>query len=457
MNSAISSTVMGTNEPTRREILLGAGALGLAGAAAGCAPGEAAAKVDYALTIAPVSVEIAPDKIIKTVGYNGTVPGPLMRFREGQQATIAVTNKSDVAELVHWHGLRAPSVLDGTMEEGTPMIEPGKSATYSFTVNPSGTRWYHTHAMAGKDTTRSLYSGQYGFLYVELKNNPGRYDQEIFIAMHQWEAYFNPPGMDIAYKSGSFNDKALGHGEPIRVRQGQRVLFRLLNASARGDIMLALPGHTFTVLTMDGNPVPHPQTVETLMVASAERIDVVVEMNSPGAWVLGSTRDAERDRGLGIVVEYAGATGEPQWQAPKMAMWDYLMFANAAPAAEPDVRVNLLIGKIVDGHDGYNVWTINGKAWPDTDPIMVEKGKRYRLMFNNDTGDMHPMHLHRHNFEVANLAGKPTSGLIKDVVNIPRRAMSELDFVADNPGPSLMHCHMQEHQDFGFMVLVKYA
>ena len=443
--------------PTRREILLGASALGLAASVAGCAPGEAAAKVDYTLTIAPLSVEIAPGKIIKTVGYNGTVPGPLMRFREGQQATIAVTNRSDVAELVHWHGLRAPSVLDGTMEEGTPMIEPGKSATYSFTVNPSGTRWYHTHAMAGKDTTRSLYSGQYGFLYVEPRNDPGRYDQEIFIAMHQWEAYFNPPGMDIAYKSASFNDKALGHGEPIRVRQGQRVLFRLLNASARGDIMLALPGHKFTVITMDGNPVPHPQTVETLMVASAERIDVVVEMNNPGVWVFGSTRDADRDRGLGVVVEYAGATGEPQWQNPTMAMWDYLMFANATPAAEPDVRVNLLIGKIVGGRDGYNVWTINGKAWPDTDPIMVEKGKRYRLMFNNDTGDMHPMHLHRHNFEVASLAGKPTSGLIKDVVNIPRRAMSELDFVADDPGPSLMHCHMQEHQDFGFMVLVKYA
>jgi len=88
---------------------------------------------------------------------------------------------------------------------------------------------------------------------------------------------------------------------------------------------------------------------------------------------------------------------------------------------------------------------------------MVEKGKRYRLMLNNDTGDMHPMHLHRHNFEVANLGGKPLSGLIKDVINIPRRAMSELDFVADNPGPALLHCHMQEHQDFGFMMLVKYA
>jgi FtsP/CotA-like multicopper oxidase with cupredoxin domain len=425
-------------------------------------------KPDHTIRIAPISVELAPDRIIKTVGYNGTAPGPILRLREGQKTTIAVINKSDVPELVHWHGLLVPSEVDGAMEEGTPMVMPGQSARYSFEAKPAGTRWYHSHAMAGKDLTRSLYSAQFGFLYIEPKSDPGRYDQEIFIAMHHWEPSFisvqdfrkGPPpdnGLEVAYKSASFNGKALGHGEPVRVRQGQRVLFRLLNASATDDVMLALPGHRFTVIALDGNPVPTPQTVDSLMLAPAERIDAVVEMNAPGVWIFGSTEDEVRAKGMGVVVEYAGATGEPQWKSPAMTMWDYLVFGNQAVAPEPDAKLDLLIQKITGGHGGFNRWTLNGKSWPDADPLMVEKGKRYRLVFRNDTGDMHPMHLHRHSFTLTNFAGKATAGIVKDVVNVPRRQTVEVDFVADNPGPSLLHCHMQEHQDFGFMTLLKYT
>jgi FtsP/CotA-like multicopper oxidase with cupredoxin domain len=140
-----------------------------------------------------------------------------------------------------------------------------------------------------------------------------------------------------------------------------------------------------------------------------------------------------------------------------MAMWDYLVFGHQAEAPAPDGRFDLLFQKIPGGRGGFNRWTTNRKSWPDTDPIIVDKGKRYRLVFRNDSGDMHPMHLHRHSFELARFAGKPTSGIMKDVVNVPRRQTVEVDFVADNPGLSLLHCHMQEHQDFGFMTLVKYG
>ncbi len=457
---------------TRREFLLGAAAaaslpLGLKTISPVRAQ-SIAARPDYSIRIAPLSLELAPGRIIRTVGYSGSAPGPILRLREGQPATIAVTNDTQMPELVHWHGLFVPSEVDGAMEEGTPMVMPGQTASYTFTAKPSGTRWYHSHAMAGKDLTQSLYSGQFGFLHVEPKNDPGRYDQDVFIAMHHWEPSFvsmqdirrGPPpdnGLEVAYKSASFNDKALGHGEPIRVRSGQRVLFRLLNASATDDVMVALPGHRFTVVALDGNPVPTPQSVETLMLAPAERIDAVVEMSSPGVWVFGATKEDERAMGMGVVVEYANATGAPQWQAPAMAMWDYLVFGRQSPVPEPDGHFDLLLQKIPGGRGGFNRWTINGKSWPEADPLIVQQGKRYRLVFRNDSGDMHPMHLHRHSFELVNFAGKPTSGIIKDVLNVPRRQSAEVDFIADNPGPSLLHCHMQEHQDFGFMALVKYA
>jgi len=262
---------------------------------------------DWSLRIAPVKLELSPGHTITTVGYNGAVPGPLLRVNEGRRVTIEVRNDSDVAELVHWHGLMVPSAVDGAMEEGTPMVPAGGASHYSFVARPGGTRWYHTHAIAGRDLRRSLYSGQYGFFYIEPKTNPGLYDQEVFIAMHQWEPYFvsmqdikkGPPpnnGLEVMYRSASFNDKALGYGEPLRVKQGQRVIFRILNASATDEVSIALPGHQFQVVGLDGNPVLAPRSVPVLTLAPAERVDAVVEMNLPGIWIFGSTDDAERSR-----------------------------------------------------------------------------------------------------------------------------------------------------------------
>ena len=422
----------------------------------------------FSLHIAPVKLELSPDQVIQTIGYNGIAPGPVLRIKEGQQVTVDVHNDSDVPELVHWHGLFVSSEVDGAMEEGTPMVPSGGSRQYSFTARPSGTRWYHTHAFAGKDLRRSLYSGQFGFFYIEPKNNPGQYDQEVFIAAHQWNPEFvsmqdlrkGPPpdnGLEVMYRAASFNDRMLGHGEPIRVKNGERVLFHLLNASATDDVHLALPGHNFNVIALDGNPVPVPRTVPVLVLAPAERIDAIVEMKQPGLWVFGSTEDSMRKMGMGIVIEYAGQRGAPQWSKPPSSTWDYTIFGTSAATPEPDQRFNLTFEKIPGGHGGFNRWTINGKSWPDVDPLVVKTGQRYRLVMENKSGDDHPIHLHRHTFELTRIGGKTTSGIRKDTVNVPRRQSAEIDFVADDPGLTLFHCHMQLHMDFGFMALMKYA
>src|SRR5271163_191433 len=123
-------------------------------------------------------------------------------------------------------------------------------------------------------------------------------------------------GSDVGYTHATVNAHMLGAGEPIRVEQGERVLFRLLNASATENVVLALPGHTFKVIAMDGNPVPNPVAVEVLSLAVAERVDAIVEMNAPGVWVLGSTLAEARKMGLGVVVEYAGKSGAPVWNDP---------------------------------------------------------------------------------------------------------------------------------------------
>src|SRR5262245_42110531 len=164
----------------RRELLIGAGAAGAAlGLGLGRAYTQTEAAPDHTLRIAPLRLELAPGKVVDTFGYNGVVPGPLLHFREGQPVNIDVINNTDIEDIVHWHGLFLPAAADGAMEEGSPMIPSGATQRYSFAAKPAGTRWYHSHDVAGTDLRRSLYAGLYGFLIVDPANDPGRYDLEV--------------------------------------------------------------------------------------------------------------------------------------------------------------------------------------------------------------------------------------------------------------------------------------
>ena len=431
-----------------------------------------ASHADYTLKIEPCTLEISPGVHIKTVAYNGQVPGPILRLREDRIANIDVLNASNDPDIVHWHGLTIDSRNDGAMEEGSPMIPAGGRLRYSFSARPAGTRWYHTHAGAGSNLQLGTYTGQFGFLLVEGKEAPGHFDQEVFLAIHHWEPSFVPmaetmqaesanmpstSGADVGYKYATINQHRLGAGEPIRVKAGQRVLMHFLNASATENVVLALPGHRFKVIAMDGNPVPNPTTVDALSLAVAERIDAIVEMNSPGVWILGSTLERGRAMGLGVVVEYAGKSGTPLWKDPIQTDWDYAQFASSTSAPAPDETISLTFSdEGPKGDSKFDTWAINGKSWPKVDPIQVKQGKRYRLLMTNSSGDQHPMHLHRHSFEVVQVGDKKMSGLKKDVINIMPLDTVAVDFVADNPGDSLFHCHMQLHMDFGFMQLFKY-
>ena len=197
-----------------------------------------------------------------------------------------------------------------------------------------------------------MYSGQFSFLYIEPKSERGNYDQEIFLAIHQWEpstaVHMGPPnnGLEITYQYATFNGRILGHGDPVRVRTGERVLFRLLNASATDDLRIALPGHQFQVAALDGNPVLTPRSVNVLRIGVAERIDAIVEMKQSGTWILGSTSDTDRQKGMGIVIEYAGQKGVPQWIAPGPDSWDYGAFGKPQIPIEPDGRFELIFRKI---------------------------------------------------------------------------------------------------------------
>lgn len=606
---------------------------------------EGAGHADYTLQIRDSPIELAPNRIVSTTTYNSQFPGPLLRFKEGRPVTVDILNDTDTPEQLHWHGQKVSVDIDGAAEEGTPYVPAHGRRRITFTPRPAGLRFYHTHNRAGANLYAGTYSGQAGPVYIEPKDDPGNYDREIFLVLKEFEPTFSrggdmpqdflsptprnkaleeagesamkaslakgvPHGYEVGYSSFTINGRMLGHGEPIRVRRSQRVLFHILNASATEIRSLALPGHTFQVLALDGNPVPNPARVPVLWIGTAERISAVVEMNHPGVWILGDLDNDDRGHGMGIVVEYAGQPGQPQWIAPPPFRWSYSHFARpGAVAPAPDQTFELTLAKDNAALEGFNRWTINGIAFPAsamseltpslppvsylgpgyvlrtepglacpsadgvvgtfqsvsypvgtcptprgplsrylpacfslpfhavnyppasyTEPgilpwppagnslascppassshssdcrsrypqsrsdsnhaqlgslsrfaqssvtayrsdspasaamnarplaqFLLHEGKRYRLRLRNASDDIHPIHLHRHTFEITGIAGQSTAGVLKDVFMLGGYQEAEIDFIADNPGLTLFHCHQQLHMDFGLMTLFDYA
>jgi FtsP/CotA-like multicopper oxidase with cupredoxin domain len=438
-------------------------AAGLAGVAAALPRvGDAWAAADYSLEIAPVSLEVSAKRTIKTIGYNGQVPGPLLRLKEGVPVTIDIANHSSNEEVVHWHGLFLPPEVDGAMEEGTPHIAAGASTRLTFTPRPAGFRWYHTHTSAGNDLKKSQYTGQHGFLMIEPKENPARYDQEFFLALHDWVGQLmgaDDGSMNPVYDVSTINGKTLGFGEPLRVKEGERVLLHVLNSSPTEPHWISFAGHQMKVVALDGNAVPEPKVVPMLRLSPAERACVVVEMNNPGVWVLGEVRKHVMAAGMGVVVEYAVRSGKPQWVQPQELVWDYLQFAatGESSAEIKEIEIPLVFESKFAGHGAMDKWMINGKSFPDTETIALTQGQRYRLVFKNKSTDDHPVHLHRHTFELRSVAGKETRGVMKDTVLVAAKTETAVEFVADDPGLTLFHCHQQNHMDMGFMMLFRYA
>ena len=127
---------------------------------------------DYTIKIGASPVEIARRRIISTTTYNGQFPGPLLRFKEGQQITVDIHNDTDTPEQLHWHGQMVPVDVDGAAEEGTPFVPAHGKRRIAFTPRPAGLRFYHTHNRAGADLSGGQYSGQVGPVYINRSMSP---------------------------------------------------------------------------------------------------------------------------------------------------------------------------------------------------------------------------------------------------------------------------------------------
>lgn len=446
-------------------------------------PGAAVQGIE--LTAAPTTVDLAGLTAV-TWAYNGAVPGPEIRVGAGDVLRATFTNMLDEPTTIHWHGIALRNDMDGVPGVTQPDVEPGGEFTYEFTAPDPGTFWFHPHS--GLQLDRGLYAP----LIVEDPDEPGRYDREWTVVLDDWadgigqpaeatladlragrgahaahtggggprSELLSGPGGDVGYPLFLLNGRTPKNPVVFDAKPGERIRIRILNAASDTAFRVALGDHTLTVTHTDGFPV-EPVGGDAVLVAMSERYDVLVTVAGPGVFPLVARAEGKGNQALGVIRSAADAALPPGDVRPDelagrvLSAGDLVAAAGAAlPAGRPDRTHRVVLG---GGTDGYQ-WTINGKTHdPESntadDRLEVRQGERVRIVVDNRTTMFHPMHLHGHTFQIER-RGAP--GPRKDSLVVRPEERIVFDFVADNPGQWMLHCHNLYHQVGGMATMVSY-
>ena len=429
--------------------------------------------------------------------YNGTVPGPEIRVTEGETLRVRLHNLLPEPTSIHWHGLPVPFAMDGVPALTQPAVPPGGAFVYEFKVTRPGTYWYHTHA--GYQLDRGLY----GPLIVEPVREELRYDQEYTLVLDDWlsdpdhprpdtlagglmsmggmggmmggkmggmmggmgkgstrSAQVAPAQIQPIYDGLIVNGRGTARSPELRVRRGDRVRLRLINAGSSTLMAIRVMGHTMRVTHADGQPV-EPVTTRIAILGMGERLDVLVEANYPGVWPI--TAFGEDNQRASAVLRYDGERGAVpddtgNEEVRPGDLLGYSQLAGTAPGSDvkPDRKKELTLGGgMIDGRH----WTINGREYPDVSAIEVHQGERIRLAVGNMSMVPHPVHLHGHFFQLREFNGdRLRRPVLKDTVTVGHMESFVADVVADNPGPRwLLHCHNLYHHMAGMATELHYA
>jgi len=414
------------------------------------------------------------------LGYDGKVPGPTLRLKQGQPVRIIVENRLDQDTTVHWHGIRVPNAMDGVPGLTQPPIKPGESFAYEFTPPDAGTFWYHPHAHSLEQLGRGLA----GALIVE-RAEQYPVDREILWMLGDWRlkpdgqiagGFGNPmeAGMSGRIGNAVTMNGALPTTEPVRA--GERIRLRLVNSALARIMALRFEGHRPVIIAIDGQPCnPHAPEGGRLLIGPAMRIDVVLDMTgAPGRRyrVIDDFYD-----GLAYTLVELAYDKTP---AGKRALTGDIIALPPNPLPQPDLasaeRHELalqggmmshmgagMMGGMMDGTRAVT-WSINGVSMTgdgeaDMPPLVtLRRGSSYRFTLRNETAWWHPMHLHGHSFLVMSRNGTPNPRREwSDTVLVPPKQSAEIAVVADNPGNWMLHCHVIDHQMSGLMTVLRVA
>jgi FtsP/CotA-like multicopper oxidase with cupredoxin domain len=445
-----------------------------------------------------ISWELAPGKTVKAMAYNGQIPGPEIRVREGERVRVVLTNALGEPTTIHWHGVDVPNAMDGVPGITQRPVQSGETFVYEFDARPAGTRWYHTHFQEHRQMDLGLVAP----LIVDATDKePMAYDRELTLVLDDWVTGSGKPlpstregvaggrgsmggmmgrgmsgmmggrgmggmmggGHTPVYDTMTINGKAFPATTPLELTPGERVRLRIINASADHTHVVRLAGHRLRVTHTDGNPLRAAVVVDAIPIAPSERYDAVVIADHPGAWFLYCTQPGHADAGERMLVAYRGHEGKtpdpPETDISSLDLWQYGLGRGRPVLPPPSGTMRPFDLTLSGGMMGSDLWTINRKVYPNTDPLPLKRGDRARVVFRNMSPEAHPMHLHGQSFNVLAVNGvRYAEPLVKDSVDVEAHMGSiVLEFSAHNPGDWFFHCHKPMHMEGGMISLVKIA
>jgi FtsP/CotA-like multicopper oxidase with cupredoxin domain len=441
---------------------------------------------EFRLKAFPSSASLVGGNYPRTAvwAYDGTVPGPLLRLRQGEPVRIVVTNALDQDTTVHWHGIRLPNNMDGVPGLTQPPIKPGESFTYEFTPPDAGTYWYHPHA----NSLQQLGRGLAGALIVE-ERKPMMADRDLLWVLTDWrlnaEAQISGGfgNMMEAGMAGRVGNTVTLNGkvpEQETVRAGERIRLRLVNTALARIMALRFEGHNPVIVAIDGQPCdPHEPKGSRILLGPAMRVDVVLDMQGePGRRyrVIDDFYD-----GLSYWLTELAYDDRPALRAHPLAAPVRLA---SNPLPEPDIanavrhQIRLeggMMGGGMMGMGGMGMggmmnmgdepsWSMNGTSMSGdghagmAPMISFQRGRSVVLTLRNETAWWHPMHFHGHSFRILTRNGSPVPHRQwGDTVLLQPKETVEVAFVADNPGDWMLHCHVIDHQTSGMMTVLRVA
>ncbi len=440
-------------------------------------PAQAADRYDHRIAAAPwwANLRGAPGPATAVWAYDGRVPGPVLRVRQGTPVRIAVENRLDQDTTVHWHGIRLPFAMDGVPGLTQPPIKPGGRFVYEFTPPDAGTFWYHPHA----NSLQQIGRGLAGALIVD-EAEPVDVDRDVLWMLADWRLTKEgqvAPGfgnaMEAAMSGRVGNTVTINGATPADqpVRAGERIRLRLVNAALARIMALRFEGHRPVVVAVDGQPCqPFQPEEHLLLLGPAMRLDVMLDMQGePGRRypVIDDFYD-----GLAYPLTHlAYLRQEPLRRSGSGGV--STLPPNPLPIPDLDAaeRHELVLQGGMMGGDalanagkmqGSGIWAINGVSMHGdghagmTPSLVLPRGTSHILALRNETAWWHPMHLHGHSFLLLSRNGSnvPHQQWGDTVLLAPWERV-EIAFVADNPGDWMLHCHVTDHQVTGMMTILR--
>ncbi|UWQ81721.1 multicopper oxidase family protein (plasmid) [Leisingera sp. S132] len=431
---------------------------------------NSAATGPFVLEAKPSSMQLVPPEFgqhpeTEVWGFDGTVPGPLIRARQGELLQPRLINRLPQPTAVHWHGLRVPNAMDGVPGMTQDAVLPGDDFLYELPLKDAGTYWYHSHNQSTEQVARGLY----GVMVVSEAEAPET-DHDIVVVLDDWRL---SEKAQIANDFGAVHDWThagrLGNfihaaltPQVSEVQQNQRLRLRFVNVATDRIMTVSLLGLTGKIAARDGMPLQEPEDLGLMVLGPAERADVIADVSAaPGE----SVQVVLHERGTAYLLEEIEVAGRHA-KAPRgvvaplpdnpITRLGSLSHARRISltmegGAMSGLRQGRYEGELLSSQELFEagqIWTFNGEAGLPAEPITTaQRGEIIRMPIHNNTAFPHAMHLHGTHFQEV----LPDGGLgpLKDTLLVARRETREIAFVADNPGDWLLHCHMLSHQAAG--------